>query len=260
MRPSSVLAPALASALALLAACAPSRRVHPRAAEEIAAGYRHLQAGDLERAEVAFGHALEFNEDLPEALNGAGLVERRRQRLEAARRHYEHAVKVAPDFAEARVNLGELALAEGRPEAAEAAFRAALAIDPDLVPARLDLARALVKRGQAVPAERPAAWAEARRQYLHLLETKPLPEAYSELGFIAYRSGDYAEAEAEYRRASELAPDFAEAQHGLCIARVRLGRCSEGAAACRRCLSLAPAEERCRVSLQGALACAGARP
>jgi len=73
-----------------------------------------------------------------------------------------------------------------------------------------------------------------------------------------FATGEHARAEAEYRRAVELAPDFAEAHHGLCIALVRLSRCEEAARACRRCLDAAPGSDRCEASLRGALACARA--
>jgi tetratricopeptide (TPR) repeat protein len=245
-------------ALSLVLACAPSPRVHQRAIEEVSKGYRYLAADDLERAEIAFAHALEFNADIPEALNGAGVVERRRGHVDEARRRFEHAVKVAPDFAEGHVNLGEVDLARERYDAAEEDFRAALRVDPDLAVARLNLARALLHRGRREPSHRAALWAAARREYLHLLEAKPdLAEAHHDLGFMDFTSGEYVRAEAEYRRATELAPDFAEALHGSCIALVRLGRCDEGARSCRRCLDVAPGSERCEASLRGALACAG---
>ena len=223
--------------------------------EEVAKGYRYLADQDLERAEIAFAHALEFNEDIPEALNGAGVVERRRGRTDEARRRFEHAVKAAPDFAEGHVNLGETRLAQGRYEAAEEDFRAALRIDPDLMVARLNLARALLHRGRRETAHQADLWARARREYLHLLEARPdLPEAHHDLGFMDYLSGTYARAAAEYARAVELAPAYVEALHGSCVSLARLGRCEEAARACRRCLEVDAGAERCATSL-GALAC-----
>ena len=220
-------------------------------------GYRYLSQEDLERAEVAFAHALEFNEDIPEALNGAGVVERRRGRLDEARRRFEHAVKAAPDFAEGHVNLGEVELTQGRGGAAEREFRAALAIDPDLVVARLDLARALLHRGREDPARREALFAEARRAYLHLLEARPdVAEAWHDLAFMDYVAGRWPRAEEGYRKAVELAPAWPDALHGWCIALVRVGRCADAARACRRCLDAAPGAERCAESLRGAEACA----
>jgi Tfp pilus assembly protein PilF len=249
--------PRLAAALALvLAACASRAALHPRAAEELVRGWSWLERGDPERAEVAFEHALEFRPDLPEALNGLGVVARTRQDLPAARARFERAVRIAPDFAEGHANLGETLLAQGRPEAAEAELRAALRVDPDLADARQNLARALVGRGLASERARPAQWARARRELLHLLETAPdRAAAHHDLAFLDYAEGRFDRAEAGYRRATELAPRSHEAFHGLCVALVRLGRCGEGAAACERCLALAPGSPQCRTSLRGARAC-----
>ncbi|HYG68180.1 MAG TPA: tetratricopeptide repeat protein [Anaeromyxobacteraceae bacterium] len=248
----------IASSLVLaLAACASRAPVHPRAAEELVRGYAHLEASDLERAEVAFAHALEFDPDLPEALNGLGIVERSRERPAEALRRFEEAVHLDPEFAEAHANRGEALLALGRERDGELALRAALAIDPDHVPARQNLARALLHRGLARPAERDALWTTARREYLHLLETDPRGfAAHHDLGFMAYEAGRFAEAEAAWARAAELEPRSPEALHGLCVARARQGKCDEAVAACERCLAAAPASERCAVSLNAAKRCA----
>jgi Tfp pilus assembly protein PilF len=245
--------------LALAIACLPSPRLHPRAAEELRRGYQHLEAGDLERAEVAFAHALEFHPDLPEAWNGAGVVAERRGDLSTARARFERAAR-APDFAEARVNLGVVALEAGRPDAAEEHLRAALAVDPDLAVARLDLARALLHRGRAEPGRRRGLWQRARVEYLHLLESRGgLAEAWHDLAYMDFESGRFARAEQEYRRSAELAPAPA-ALHGLCVSLVRLARCAEAAGWCRRCLELSPGSAECRRSLQGAEGCAEQAP
>ncbi len=235
--------------------CAPNLRVHRRASEEIARGYQYLARNDEERADVAFAHALAFNEDTPEALNGAGVVARRRGDLARARARFEHAVRVAPDFAEAHVNLGELDLAEARTEAAEADFRTALSIDPDLVVARLDLARTLLHRGLADAGHREELWARARREYLHLIEARDVAEAHHDLGFMDYESGRWREAAEEYRRAVTLTPRYVEALHGACIALAHAGQCRDAVDACRSCLEVAPADARCATSARGAQQC-----
>jgi Flp pilus assembly protein TadD len=245
--------------LALLLACPVPPRVHPRAAEEVSRGYRYLTAGDTERAEVAFRHALAFDPDFPEGENGLGLVARTREDFARARRSFDRAISLRPDFAEAHANLGELLLAEGDGAEAERRLRAALAIDPDLSDARQNLARALIWRGLEPGADRVACFAGARRELLHLLESAPdRAAAHHDLGFLAYLAEDWGAAEAAYRRAVELDPGLVEAQHGLCIARVRLGRCAEAASACRACLELRSGEPRCRQSLEAALGCVGA--
>lgn len=246
---------ALAAAL-LLCACAGRAALHPRASEELARGWAWLERGDPERAEVAFEHALEFRPDLPEALNGLGVVARTRADLPAARARFERAVRIAPDFAEGHANLGETLLALGRPDAAEAELRAALRVDPDLADARQNLARALLGRGLASPGARRVHWPRARRELLHLLETEPRrAAAHHDLAFLDLSEGRFARAEEGYRRATELAPESHEAFHGLCIALVRVGRCAEAARACEACLSLAPSAQPCRTSLRGALSC-----
>jgi Flp pilus assembly protein TadD len=254
----SALLPAVVAAT-FLAACAHRPAVHPRAAEQVRRGHAHLEASDLERAEVAFEHALAFDPDFPEALNGLGLVARVREDLPAARRRFERALRLAPDFAEGHANLGEALLAAGERANAEEELRAALRIDPDLVPARQNLARALLRRGvDAGPGPaREEAWTDARRELLHLLEAAPAcADAHHDLAYLDHARGRYDRAEAGYRRAAELAPSSPEALHGLCVSLVRLGRCGEAAAACERCLAVAPGAEACATSLRGARACA----
>jgi Tfp pilus assembly protein PilF len=249
--------PCLAVLLApLLTGCPVPLRVHPRAAEEVTRGYRYLSAGDAERAEVAFRHALAFDPDFPEGENGLGLVARTRGDLPAARRSYERAISLRPDFAEAHANLGELLIAQGQGEEAEQWLRQALAIDPDLADARQNLARALLWRGLEPGQDRAACFAAARSEILHLLEADPdRAAAHHDLGFMDYLDGNFARSEASYRRAAQLASGSAEAHHGLCLALVRLDRCGEAVAACNRCLELRPDLDACRKSLTGARAC-----
>jgi tetratricopeptide (TPR) repeat protein len=243
--------------LGLLTACT-GPRIHARGLEEVRRGYDHLDRGDLERAEVAFAHALAYHQDFPEALNGAGVVARQRGDHREARRRFEQALRAAPDFAEALVNLGELDLAEGRTGRAEASFRAALKVDPDLVPARLDLARTLLHRGRAEPAERDRLWSAARREYLHLLESKPdCADAHHDLAFMDYEAGRFERAAASYEAALAAGPDRLDALHGRCVALAQQGRCVEALPSCRRCVELAPGQVTCERSLAAATACAG---
>jgi Flp pilus assembly protein TadD len=245
-------------ALALAAACAPRATVHPRAAEELRRGYHHVARGDLERAEVAFEHALAFRPDLPEGHSGLGVVARLREDLDGARRRFERAVALRPDFAEGHANLGEALLAAGRNAEAEAALRRALAIDPDLGDARQNLVRALIRRGLDAGEEGVPALVQARRECLHLLEAEPeRAAAHHDLAFLDFQAGDWAAAEAGYRRAAELEPAGAAHALGLCAALGRLGRCKEAATACGRCLELAPGMDACRRGRRGAEGCGG---
>ncbi len=247
--------PSIALSFLVLLACAARSPVHRRAAEELERGFRYLGQGDRERASVAFEHALEFDGDLPEALNGLGIVARTRGDLGGARRRFGRAIRIDADFAEAHANLGETLLSLGHLAAAEAELRAALRVDPDLADARQNLARALLRRGLA-ERDRAGWWARARHEYLHLLETDPRSApAHHDLAYMDFVEGRFASAVEGYRRATELAPASHEALHGLCVSLVRVGRCGEAVRACESCLSVAPSAEACRASLRGARAC-----
>src|SRR6266540_221078 len=155
--PARLAALTIAALPFLLCACAGRARLQPRAAEELARGWSYLAAGDSERAEVAFEHALEFHPDLAEALNGLGVVARTREDLAAARARFERAVRLAPALASAQArrehwprarrellhlleseplraaahhDLAFMDYSEGRFERAEAGYRRATELAP----------------------------------------------------------------------------------------------------------------------------------
>ena len=96
---------------------------HPRAVEQVRRGYAHLAAGDRERAEVAFEHALEMAPDLAEARAGLGVALRSRRARTA--RHWPSSTppspptptwpRGTPDRGEALLALGHAASGRGRP-------------------------------------------------------------------------------------------------------------------------------------------------
>jgi len=248
------------SSLPLLSCVIPAP--HPRAAEQVRRGYRHLAAGDRERAEVAFEHALEVAPDLAEARSGLGVALRAAGRPAEALVQFDLALSADPDLAEAHVNRGEALAALGLPVQAEEAFADALRIDPDQVSARLDRARLLARQGASARGEeRALLLVRARRDLLHALEARPdLALAHHDLGWVAWLRGDLAGAAESYERAVRLDPDLIEARLGACAARVLGGPCAEGALSCRRCVSAAsagsPAAARCSALLDAVSGCA----
>src|SRR6266550_4227205 len=149
------------NALALLVlaslGCLPKAKINQRAVDEVYKGYEYLKSEDLERAEVAFNHALEFNPDFPEGHNNLGLV-----------------YKTKGDFG-----------------SAEDEFTVALKVNPDFLDARVNLADTLLRIGLDKPKRRKDYWARARTQYLHLLEAAPKPSAYWGLAYMEYESKDF---------------------------------------------------------------------
>jgi tetratricopeptide (TPR) repeat protein len=240
----------------LLAACA-SPPPHPRAVEEVRRGYDHLAAGDRERAEVAFEHALEIAPDLPEARNGLGIALRLDGRGAEALRQYEAAIAEDPDMAEAHANRAEVLLALGNAAGAERAWEASLRLDPDQPAPRLDRARRRVAAARlARGAEREALLAMARRDLLHLLEARPdLPVAWHDLALSDFLRGDLAAAARGWERARTLDPRHAPSLHGECVARGLRGECAAALAACDRCLEVDPAHPGCARSREAARRC-----
>jgi len=249
----------LAATLPLLSCAAPAP--HPRAAEQVRRGYQHLAAGDLERSEVAFEHALEVAPDLAEARSGLGVALRAAGRASEALVQFDLALFADPDLAEGHVNRAESLAALGLPEEAEAAFADALRIDPDQVPARLDRARLLARRGASARGEeRATLLLRARRDLLHALEARPdLALAHHDVGWVAWLRGDLAGAAASYEWAVRLDPAMIEARLGACAARALGGPCAEGVASCRRCVGAAPpgspAALRCAALLDAVSGC-----
>jgi Tfp pilus assembly protein PilF len=240
--------------------CFASRRVHPRSAEELRRGYAFVALPDLERAEVAFDHALEFDPDLVEAENGLGVVARARGDLPLAVLRFRRAVAVDGEFAEGLANLGEALLSTGDAERAERALRRALRLNPDLLEARHNLARSLLRRGLADARRRPEDWAEARRALLHVLEADGRrATAYADLALIDFLSAEPARAEDSWRRAAVLAPEDPGPAHGLCLVGVALRRCAEAIPECERCLRLDPASTPCTEAAAAARRCATPR-
>lgn len=255
--PLRLLATALLVAITFGTACFASRRVHPRSAAELRRGYAFVAEGDLERAEVAFAHALEFDPDLVEARSGLGVVARSRGDLPEALRRFAEALALDGSFAEGHANRGEALLAAGELDEAERSLRAALALNPDLVEARHNLGRALLRRGLGEPDRRALHWSRARDALLHVLETDGgRAAAHADLALVDYLSGRLARAEASWSEAARLAPSDPGAAHGLCLARAAQGRCREALPECERCLKLSPGDERCEQSREAAAACA----
>ena len=142
-----------------------------------------------------------------DALHLLGLVLRLKGDLEGAEPLLRQSIESEPRRAEFRTNLGNLLRAAGRLTDAEQQYRTALTIEPTSRPARLALARLLIEG--SVPA---AAEQEARV----LVERDPRDaDAWVVVGAAQRALGHPEEAEASYRRALAVRPDFALARHNL---------------------------------------------
>ncbi|MBS1111141.1 MAG: tetratricopeptide repeat protein [Anaeromyxobacteraceae bacterium] len=228
----------------LLACVAPPP--HPRAVDQVSRGYAHLAAGDRERAEVAFEHALEMAPDLAEARAGLGVALRADGRASHALAQFDAAVAADPDLAEGHAGRGEALLALGQAELGESALADSLRIDPDQLAARLIRSRHLARRAERTSgAERRALLERARRDLLHAIEAHPrVALVHHDLGWVSWLQGDAAGAADSYGQAARLEPAMAEAWLGACASLAAAGRPVEAEAACARLAAWATGHEK----------------
>jgi tetratricopeptide (TPR) repeat protein len=210
--------------------------------EQVRRGYAHLAAGDRERAEVAFEHALEMAPDLAEARAGLGVALRSDGRVREALAQFDAAVAADPDLAEGHAGRGEALIALGDAPSGEAALGDSLRVDPDQVAPRLVRARFLARRALRGPwEERRLLLDRARRDLLHAVEARPgVALVHHDLGWVSWLQGDLEGAAMSYSRAARLDPSMAEAWLGACAALEAAGRRSDAEAACARCAEAAP--------------------
>jgi tetratricopeptide (TPR) repeat protein len=240
----------------LLSSCA-SSPPHPRAVEQVRRGYAHLAAGDRERAEVAFEHALEMAPDLAEARAGLGVALRAGGSPALALAQFDASVAADSELAEGHAGRGEALLALGSVAAGEEAIAESLRIDPDQVAARLVRARHLSRRAERATGDaRRLLLERARRDLLHALEAHPgLALVHHDLAWVSWLQGDPTGAAEGYLRAAALDPGMAGAWLGACASLAAAGRDAEADRACRRCVREgapgSPATARCASRLAG---------
>jgi TolB-like protein/Flp pilus assembly protein TadD len=145
---------------------------------------------------------------------------------------------------------------EGLAKAVELLERA-IALDPDFALAYVTLANTLlVQVDYGANSER--ATNRASELISQALELNPgLAEAVTSSAMLAWTKVDYEKAEAEFRRAIDLSPNSAEANHWLSNVLADLGRTSESLKYAQRSAQLDPLSAAVRVNLGAILEEAG---
>jgi Flp pilus assembly protein TadD len=137
---------------------------------------------------------------------------RRVGNFDAAIPLYGRALQANPKGIEAKLGLGQSFLSVGASSEAAAQFRDVLASREGNVVARRGLAAALINMGQPTLAE--------EQINLVLQSDSSDYRALNVLGVVLDMQGRHAEAQANYRRAIQLAPDYlaARSNYGLSVA------------------------------------------
>ena len=207
------------------------------------------------------------------ALTDAGL-------FDEARAHFERALRRVPDRlpdlkAQLDLHLGIVEQRAGRPVAAERYFREALVQDPTHAVALIRLGTVLLEQGRETEAE--AAWRRAvdaetrwnRYQLWELgqaIEQVPMARASARgqlaltLGALLQREAELGYAEDQYRLATALLPDNANAWNNLGVAYALRGSMKPALDAFLRALQLKPGDSQACRNARRAASEVGAAP
>jgi tetratricopeptide (TPR) repeat protein len=201
-------------------------------------------------------------------------------RFDDARAHLQGALRRVPDQlpdlkAQLDLHLGIVEQRAGRPAAAERYFREALAQDPTHAVALIRLGTILLQEGRATEAE--AAWTRAveaearwnRHQLWELgqaIEQVPTARASARgrlalaLGALLQRHRELEQAEQQYRLATALVPDNADAWNNLGVAYALRGSMKQALNGFIRALQLKPGDPQACRNARRAAAELGASP
>ena len=252
-----------------------------------------LEAGRPDEATPLYETLATRPEAAPAALYGLGRVSQLTGQTDAARQAYERAVALYPDFGAAHYALAQLQRRAGDTVAARASLQrqqqclACWPMPPDTRRAHLDAVRddpaALLQRGvnaAGSAADAAAAAAAIRLHEAALARSPGLGQAHVNLIELYARTGNLAQAEAQFtsaralpgyaaeahrawgwvllrqRRQDEalplfaeavrLTPDNAQAQYGLAVSHELQGRLAEAASAYARAVTAAPTDRDIR--------------
>lgn len=172
-----------------------------------AAAKRALLVGDAGAALTALEPALRQQPDNAALWCTRGIAHRLALSFDAALADYQHAHQLEPADVRTLCNLGEWYLARSNCESALAWLDKALARDPTNFEARLNRVAALVELRRL-----ELAHTEATRL---AQDHSTRPEPYGVLGNVLYSQGKLVEAIAQYKKAVEIRPDYAEAHFSL---------------------------------------------
>lgn len=136
-----------------------------------------------------------------------GIAHRLALSFDKALADYQHAHQLDPRDVRTLGNLGEWYLARGSFEQALVWLDTAVALDPNYYEVRVNRVAALIELRQLEQAHR-----EAER----LVQTHPdRPEPYGNLGNVLFSEGKLKESIAQYQKAVDIRPDYAEAHFSL---------------------------------------------
>ncbi len=189
---------------------------------------RLIVAGQLDEADAACDHALEYQPSYWDALHNKGLIAQSRGDKKKARKFYMLSLRANPDMMSSLNAMGALAQEEGNLAEAISYFKSALRINPEYLEARRNLGAVHLQQKD---------FAEAIRQFRLLLQSEPnLVEGHLGMASALLAQEKFDEAAISLERATTLDvnDDRAWLMRGRC--ELMRGRRDEAKDAFERCL------------------------
>ena len=232
-----------------------------------------IQKGRPEEAELIAKEILNNNPNEPNLLRVLGVALMRQGKLEEAKINLATCVKLTPQIAGAHEQYGAVLAALGEVEEAERALRKALQLDPKLSSAYTKLANVLALQGKSEESDKAFSQVfksdpkkadikdamdllakgqldEARKSAKAVLRRDPNdPNGLFLMGNIALAQEAFNDAEALFRRTTEVAPDFPFAWGNLAIALNRQRKYLEAIECAEKAASLDPMNPNWTTSL-----------
>lgn len=163
---------------------------NPQALAQENACVQSLQLGDYQGAKTRCELCLEYNEKVPECVNGLGLVAYANNDTDTAIKYFTQAIQMSSNFAQARNNLGAIYFKQSNFAEALPFFKASVNIDPGYQDARYNLALSYLRVGQKEMLTQNSKKAKsdfslAQDQYRKLMAVNSTyANAYRDMGLI----------------------------------------------------------------------------
>jgi tetratricopeptide (TPR) repeat protein len=210
---------------------------------------------DLEAAADSYRQAVRIDPNLAEAYNNLGMVLREMGNDAGALEQFDTALRIRPQYVQARRNLveaynalGVMEMERANPATAARHFRAALAATATHAVSRINLANALLALGELEEALHHGKIAVA--------QDPAVAAGHHNLGSILRRLNRVDEAQACYRKALAIEPEFVEALLGLASI-LRYQDHDEAERTCRKALAIRPGSAQGHVLLADLLSSQG---
>ena len=217
-------------------------------------GLTNWQTRHWRNSEALWLHAIAVTEGNSRAQTNMGGLYFADGRYEEAMQHYRFALEIRPEFPSAFCNVGGALVSLGRNDEAASYFRQALQIDPEFALAHINWGNMLLADGH---------FAEAIGHYLEALKSdvKSIsaqhPFTHKNVATAYVRLGQFDQADAHYREAMRLKPDYAEARFNLGNTLVAQKKYDEAIWHFRKALELTPEKATIHSNLGTAFRFAG---